>query len=156
MAFRLSERSIARLEGVHPDLVKVVKRAILLTEVDFGVSEGVRTEKRQRRLLEAGATTTMNSRHLTGHAVDLVAYVGSRVAWDWPLYYRIADAMKRAAGELNINLEWGGAWERKLTDFPSAEDASNDYIDERRLQGRKPFLDGPHFQLSWDDYPEGD
>lgn len=130
MTFRLSKRSLHRLEGVHQDLVDVVHMAIGRTVVDFGVSEGVRTLKRQEKLVAAGASTTMNSRHLTGHAVDLVAYIGSRVAWDWPLYDKIAFAMKAAAGEIGIHIEWGGEW--------------------------TTFRDGPHFQLPWDEYPKGD
>ena len=127
MTFSLSKRSLARLEGVHPDLVSVVKLAIEATEIDFGVSEGLRTEKRQRKLVASGASTTMRSRHLTGHAVDLVAYIGSRIAWDWPLYYKIADAMKQAADDAGVPIEWGGDW--------------------------KSFKDGPHFQLPWKEYP---
>ena len=127
MTFSLSKRSLARLDGVHPDLVSVVSLAIELTEIDFGVSEGLRTEKRQRKLVASGASTTMRSRHLTGHAVDLVAYIGSRIAWDWPLYYKIADAMKQAADDAGVPIEWGGDW--------------------------KSFKDGPHFQLPWKDYP---
>jgi peptidoglycan L-alanyl-D-glutamate endopeptidase CwlK len=125
--FKLSRRSRQRLEGVHPDLVRVVERAIQITTVDFSVSEGLRTRDRQQQLFKAGATTTTNSRHLTGHAVDLVAWMGSEVRWDWPLYHRIADAMKRAAAELQIPLEWGGDW--------------------------RTFKDGPHFQLPWAAYP---
>lgn len=125
--FNLSNRSLKNLEGVHKDLVAVVMRAIEITEVDFGVIEGVRTLSKQRKLYEQGATTTMNSRHLTGHAVDLVAYVGRNVRWDWPLYHKIADAMKRAAFEVGVEIEWGGDW--------------------------KSFKDGPHFQLSWKGYP---
>lgn len=125
--FNLSNRSLKNLEGVHKDLVAVVMRAIEITEVDFGVTEGVRTLSKQRKLYEQGATTTMNSRHLTGHAVDLVAYVGRNVRWDWPLYHKIADAMKRAAFEVGVEIEWGGDW--------------------------KSFKDGPHFQLSWKGYP---
>ena len=117
-----------KLEGVHPDLVKVVIRALELSEVDFGVLEGLRTLKRQRQLLEAGASSTMNSRHLTGHAVDLGAYVGSNLRWDWPLYYKIYAAMKKAACELGVSIFWGGHW-------------------------RDP-KDGPHFQLTWKRYPK--
>ena len=129
MTYRLSKRSLARLKGVHPDLVTIVERAIEITEVDFGVSEGLRTPARQRKLVASGASTTMRSRHLTGHAVDLVAYVGPRIAWDWPLYYKIADAMKRASTNYfpAIPIEWGGDW--------------------------KSFKDGPHFQLPWKKYP---
>jgi len=127
MTFRLSQKSIDRLSGVHPDLVAVVKRALEITEVDFAVLEGVRSRVRQEQLFKQKATKTMNSRHLTGHAVDLGAYVGGSIRWDWPLYYQIADAMKAAAAELEIPLTWGGDW--------------------------KTFPDGPHFELPWADYP---
>lgn len=136
MAYHLSRRSLSRLGGVHPDLVAVVKRAIEITEIDFGVGEGLRSLEKQKALVEAGASKTMNSRHLTGHAVDLVAYVGSEVRWDWPLYRKIADAMNEAADELDINIVWGGDW-----------DDDGDESDEKGLR------DGPHFQLDWKDYP---
>ncbi len=126
--FRLGKRSKERLVGVHPDLVRVVELAIKETTVDFTVLEGMRTKERQVELFAAGASKTMNSRHLTGHAVDLGAYVAGGVRWDWPLYDMIAEAMKEAADELNIPLIWGGDW--------------------------TSFRDGPHFQLSWKDYPK--
>ena len=126
--FKLGVRSKLRLRGVHPDLVRVVKRAIEITEVDFTVLEGLRTKDRQRTLFAQGATKTMNSRHLTGHAVDLGAWVGGTVRWDWPLYDKIEVAMKQAAKELNVPLEWGGDW--------------------------KSFKDGPHYQLPWAQYPK--
>lgn len=135
MSYKLSERSLRRLDGVHPDLVRVVMRAITTTSVDFGVTEGVRSKDRQKVLFEAGASKTMNSRHLTGHAVDLVAYVGNEVRWDWPLYYKIADAMFAAAVEENVTIRWGGDW-----------DSDGDYEDET-------WRDGPHFELSRKVYP---
>ena len=110
MGYSLGSRSKKRLEGVHPDLVRVVERAIELTEVDFTVLEGMRTVARQKKLVAKGASTTMNSRHLTGHAVDIGAWVGGTVRWDWQLYYKLADAMKQAAGELKIDMDWGGDW----------------------------------------------
>ena len=124
--FKLSQKSLDRLSGVHPELVAVVKRAIEITEVDFAVLEGVRSKARQEQLIKAGASQTMRSRHLTGHAVDLGAYVGGSVRWDWPLYDKIALAMKAAALELQVAIEWGGDWKMK---------------------------DGPHWQLPWKDYP---
>ena len=127
MTFVLSKRSLAKLEGVHPDLVRVVKRAIELSEIDFCVTEGVRTLERQAQLLKAGASRTMKSRHLTGHAVDLAAMMGGEIRWDWPLYSKLALAMKKSANELDVPLEWGGDW--------------------------KAFKDGPHFQLPWKEYP---
>lgn len=125
--FKLSRRSLERLQGVNPDLVKVVLLAIQLTEVDFGITEGVRTIEKQREYYAKGASKTMNSRHLTGHAVDLAAYIGAEVRWDWPLYHKLADAMKRAANSLNVPIVWGGDW--------------------------KSFKDGPHFELDRKVYP---
>lgn len=127
MTFKLGPRSVARLKGVHPDLVKVVERAIQLSTVDFTVLEGLRTIERQKALVDAGSSQTMNSRHLDGHAVDLGAWVDGQVDWSWPLYSRIADAMKRAAKEVGVPIEWGGDWTK--------------------------FKDGPHFQLPWKEYP---
>lgn len=125
--FKLSQRSKDRLQGVHPDLVKVVEHAIEISTVDFAVLEGLRTPERQKVLMEAGASQTLNSRHITGHAVDLGAWVDGEVRWDWPLYHQIAKAMKAAAAELNIPIEWGGDWSR--------------------------FADGPHWQLPRKEYP---
>jgi peptidoglycan L-alanyl-D-glutamate endopeptidase CwlK len=127
MTFKLGVRSRSKLTGVHPDLVRVLERAIQLTQIDFTVTEGVRTKDRQAELLKSGATTTMNSRHLTGHAVDVAALVGNQVRWDWPLYHKIAGAMKQAASELKIPIVWGGDW--------------------------KSFPDGPHFELDRKHYP---
>lgn len=127
MAYKLGLKSKLRLRGVHPDLVRVVSRAIELTPVDFTVLEGLRSTIRQVKLLKSGASKTMKSRHLTGHAVDLGALVDGSVRWDWPLYYKLAEAMKTAALELLIPVEWGGDWDT--------------------------FKDGPHFQLPWKEYP---
>jgi len=126
VTFALSRRSRDRLIGVHPDLVRVVEGAIAVTTVDFMVLEGLRTKERQEELVKAGASLTTNSRHLTGHAVDLGAVVGGHLRWDWPLYHQIAKAMKDSAADLEVPLEWGGDW-RKLKD-------------------------GPHFQLPWKAY----
>lgn len=127
--YKLSQTSLNRLAPLHPDLVKVVKRAIQLSEVDFTVGEGMRTMARQRELVKQGASTTLNSRHLTGHAVDLIALdANGKVSWDWPLYYKIADAMKQAAKDVGVPIEWGGDW--------------------------RTFKDGPHYQLPWSKYPK--
>ena len=123
----LDDRSRKRLEGVHPDLVAVVLGTAQITEVDFIVTEGLRTKERQEQLVRAGASKTLKSRHLTGHAVDLAAKVGNEVRWDWPLYHKLASAMKDSAATLGIEIEWGGDW--------------------------KSFPDGPHFQLPWAIYP---
>lgn len=122
----LGSRSVMRLKGVHPDLVKVVQHAIEISEVDFTVLEGLRSIERQQALVKAGASQTLKSRHLTGHAVDLGAWVDDQVDWSWPLYTKIAKAMEAAAAECNIPIEWGGNWKMR---------------------------DGPHFQLPWKEYP---
>ena len=124
MPYKLSLRSKQKLSGVHPDLVDVVQRAIEITEQDFSVLEGLRSIERQKELYKSGKSKTMNSRHLTGHAVDLAPYP---LSWDWEYFYPIADAMNEAAKELGVDVEWGGDW--------------------------KSFPDGPHFQLSWETYP---
>ena len=121
MSFQLSDKSLRRLDGVHPSLVSVVKRAIELTPVDFVVIEGLRTKERQAYLLDAGKSRTMNSYHLTGHAVDIAPIVDGKVSWEWKHYYPLADAMMQAAKELNVKIEWGGRW--------------------------KTFPDGPHWQI---------
>lgn len=109
--FKLSQRSENNLKGVNPQLVDVVRRALELSSVDFGITEGLRTQERQKQLYAEGKSQTMNSRHLTGEAVDVVAYVGGTVSWDFQLYRRIAEAFKQAAQELNTSVEWGGGME---------------------------------------------
>lgn len=127
MTYRLSQRSRTRMRGVHPDLIAVVEAAILRTEVDFMITEGLRNPVRQASLVKAGASRTLKSRHLTGHAVDVAALVDGQVRWDWPLYGRIAEAFKTAARDLGISLTWGGDWTR--------------------------LRDGPHFELDRRVYP---
>ncbi|WP_312781989.1 M15 family metallopeptidase [Brevundimonas sp.] len=125
--FRFSARSKRNLEGVHPDLVAVVTRALELSPLDFVVTEGLRTVTRQKQLFAAGASRTMNSRHLTGHAVDVAALVDGQVRWDWPLYAQVAAAFKQAALEKRVALIWGGDW--------------------------TSLRDGPHFELDRKAYP---
>ena len=115
MAFKLSKRSLARLEGVNPKLVTVVKTAITISKIDFGVICGLRTIEEQRELVAKGASQTMKSKHIDGNAVDLMAYIGSRGSWEMNLYDDIADAMKIAADEHNIQIRWGAAWH--ITDY---------------------------------------
>ena len=130
---KLDNRAEKNLVGVHPDLIKVVRRAAELTAVDFTVTEGVRTLERQKQLVAKGASQTLRSRHIPGgtppraHAVDLAAKVGGPIRWDWPLYERLSVAMKQAANDVGVPIEWGGDW--------------------------TSFKDGPHFQLPWSKYP---
>lgn len=124
---QLSPRSEKNLHGVHPKLVAVVRLAATISEIDFIVTEGVRALERQKELYAKGASTTMNSKHLTGHAVDLAALIGNEVRWDWPLYGKLAAAMKQAAAELGVTITWGGDW--------------------------VTFKDGPHFEIDPRAYP---
>jgi peptidoglycan LD-endopeptidase CwlK len=124
MSFVLGPTSRERLKGIHPDLVSVVERAIEITEADFTVLEGLRTLERQKTLYATGKSKTLNSRHITGHAVDIAPYP---ISWDWKDYPPIEDAMKQAAKELNVDIEWGGDWQT--------------------------FPDAPHWQLTRRSYP---
>ena len=149
MAYKLSTRSQERLMGVEPELKEVVYEAIKVTKIDFGVIEGLRTEEKQKQLVESGASQTMKSKHLEGRAVDLMAYIGGRGSWELNVYDEIADAMKEAAVKVDVAVRWGAAW--TVTDIRewegTMEDAMNSYIDTRRSQGRRPVIDAPHFEL---------
>jgi peptidoglycan L-alanyl-D-glutamate endopeptidase CwlK len=148
--FALSERSKKRLEGVDRNLVDVVKLAIEYTKIDFGVTQGLRTPEEQKKLVESGASQTMNSKHITGKAVDLAAYIDGRLSWEHNLYDDIADAMKQAAIEKNVAIRWGAAW--NVPDIRmwrgTMEEAMMYYIDFCRRENKRPFIDAPHFELS--------
>ena len=150
MAFSLSSRSLAKLEGVKPELVEVVKRAIELTKTDFGVIYGMRTKEEQQKLFDSGKSQTLKSKHLTGDAVDLMAYVDGKASWELNLYDDLADAMKWAATEKGVKIRWGAAW--TVPDIAAwdgtMEAAMMSYIDTRRAESRRPFIDGPHFELN--------
>ena len=150
MTFKLSERSLGKLEGVNDNMKLVVMKAITLTKIDFGVICGLRTQEEQEELVAKGASKTMRSRHLTGDAVDLMCYLGSRGSWELNLYDDVADAMKQAAQDEGVGIRWGAAWQ--IPDIRewdgTMEEAMNAYVDLRRSEGRRPFIDAPHFELS--------
>ena len=148
MSYKLGKRSLDRLIGVDERMVAVVKYAINVTKQDFSVICGLRTIEEQKALVAKGASQTMKSKHIDGLAVDLMAYVdGGR--WELNLYDEIADAMKTAAKDCGVKLRWGAAWH--IDDFGAyegtAEEAMNEYVDLRRSQGRRPFIDAPHFEI---------
>ena len=149
MTYKLSTKSQERLIGVEPELKEIVYEAIKVTKVDFGVIEGLRTEEKQKQLVESGASQPMKSKHLEGRAVDLMASIGGRGSWELSVYDEIADAMKEAAIKVDVAVRWGAAW--TVTDIRewegTMEEAMNSYIDTRRGQGRRPFIDAPHFEL---------
>lgn len=152
--YKLGNKSKSELNGVHADLVRVVERAIVLTVQDFAVHDGIRTLAEQQKLVASGASQTLDSRHITGHAVDLVPVINGKLRWEWPPIYQIADAVRLAARELGVPIRWGGCWDVLLTDSDdSPEDLVQDYTARRRQAGKKAFIDGPHFELPKDKYP---
>lgn len=126
MPYAFGSRSLTRMKGIHPDLRKVMDRAIAITDMDFTVLEGLRTLAQQRRYYTTGKSKTMRSRHLTGHAIDIAPMVDGKVTWDWAVYDRLAPIIKKAAQDVGVKIEWGGDWK---------------------------WRDGPHWQLPWRDYP---
>jgi peptidoglycan L-alanyl-D-glutamate endopeptidase CwlK len=149
MSYKLGKNSLAKLEGVDGRMVAVVKYAINVTKQDFSVTCGLRTIEEQRKLVAKGASKTMKRKHLDGLAVDLMAYINGRGSWELNLYDDLADAMSEAADLVGCRVRWGAAWHiDNLGDWDgSAEEAMNAYIDLRRSEGRRPFIDGPHFEL---------
>jgi hypothetical protein len=132
MTAKFNTTSEKRLTGVHPHLVSVARRALEISEVAFQVTCGPRTLSEQKRLVKLGASRTLKSRHIPApndlaHAIDVVAVVAGKISWAEPLYHTIADAMKTAAREMGLLIEWGGDW--------------------------RGFFDGVHFQLPWAEYP---
>ena len=130
MTRRYSNRSLKNLKGIHPDLRRVIDRALQESPLDFIVIEGLRSEERQRELVASGASQTMNSRHLTGHAVDLLPIGPNGAEFAWPLYNKLGPSVERAAEAEGVAITWGGRWKR--------------------------FKDGPHFELDRDIYPARD
>jgi len=154
MSFKLSRRSLDRLEGIDEGLQAVVKMAITMTKTDFGVVQGMRTIEQQKELVAKGASQTMKSKHLEGKAFDIMAYINGRASWELSVYDDLADAIKEAATQLGVPICWGAAWGTPDMPYPmdirkwegTMEEAMNAYIDLRRSQGRRPFIDGPHFE----------
>ena len=149
MAFKLSSRSLGRLDGVDEKLSNVVKKAIGYSTVDFGVIQGLRSVEEQKELVARGLSKTMKSKHLEGRAVDLMAYLNGRACWEINVYDEIADAMKQAAIDEDVHIRWGAAW--TVSDIRSwegtMEEAMLHYVDIRRGQNKRPFIDGPDFEL---------
>lgn len=147
--YKLSNKSLEKLKGVHPKLVQVVKRAIEITDKDFSVTYGIRTKEAQHKLVLSGKSQTLNSKHLVqsdgyGHAVDLAPYP---LNWDLDSFYPIAEAMQKASKELNIPIRWGGAWVTLTKTDKSPYSLIQAYSKKRKKQGRKVFIDAPHFEL---------
>lgn len=148
MTFAFGKKSVAKFDGVHPDLVRVARRAIEITEVDFGAYDGVRTVAEQAEYVRNGTSWTMNGAHILGLALDLVPFVGGKFVWDWEACYKVAAAMQKAAIELNTPIIWGGVWDKRLNDLSqSLESETKSYAQRRKKLGKRVFLDAPHFEL---------
>lgn len=152
MHYAFGKKSKSLIRGLHPDLVMVAERAISISKIDFSVVEGMRTLARQNELFKTGASKTMDSRHLTGHAIDVAPYVGGSIRWDWPLFYRLAEVFKLAASQFDIQIVWGGVWDKRLNDLADPEEEVAEYVLRRKSMNRKAFIDGPHFELSREVY----
>lgn len=147
--FKLSERSLKALATTHANMQRVIKRAIQISPVDFTVIEGLRTREKQAEYVRRGASQTMNSKHLTGSAVDIVPYVGGKLDWDnWDNIYAMVAAVQKAAEELNVNIRWGGAWVRINGRAGTPKDWVESYKAAQRKIGKKAFMDGVHFELN--------
>ena len=148
--FELSPRSLKNLQGVDQRLVDIVHRAIQITSIDFAVIEGLRTPEKQLEYYKKGASQiAVGGTHVQGRAVDLMAYLDGRASWEIALYDNIADAMRVAAVYYDVGLRWCAAWHiDDIRDWNGTmEQAMNAYVDLRRSQGQRPFIDGPHFEL---------
>lgn len=159
MAFALDQHSAQNLVGIHPDLVRVVKDCAQNGAMPFlfGVSQGLRTLTQQRQDVANGKSQTMRSRHLDGHACDLVVLNNMVPSWAWPQYYVLADQMRAAAMRCNIPLTWGGCWDTPVAQW--TEDAAHEsagYILRSKAHGGHGWIDGPHFELPWSAYPAGE
>lgn len=149
MGYKLSVRSAEKLAGLDEQLVAVVQNAIIITRHDFGVSCGMRTMEEQQDLFRRGLTQTMDSRHLTGDAVDLYPYHKGRAVYDWPAVFMVADAIIGSAIQLDVPIRWGGAWDAhdvRQSDL-SAEMLNARYIEKKVTEGKRAFPDGPHFEI---------
>ena len=151
---RLGRRSRDELKGVHPDIVGVVEESIMLMPqgYDFGVHDGIRTLAEQREYLRRGVSRTMNSKHLPqadgyGHAVDLVPYIMGRFRWEWEPIYVIAAVVRSVAESRNVRIRWGGFWDELTGTTEDPKVLVRQYVDQCRKEGRKAFIDGPHYEL---------
>lgn len=142
-----SSRCELRLAGVHPDLVRVARNAAA-GGARFRVTEGLRSPERQRQLVADGKSQTLDSRHLTGHAVDVVPLDNTgQVSWAWTLFFPLADAFRAASIAEGVPIVWGGAWGQLMGDYANAKAGQAAYVARMKEAGRRPFLDGPHFEL---------
>lgn len=149
MSYNFGKSSLAKLQGVHPDLVRVMKLAITKSSQDFSIVECLRTLERQKELLAKKLTQTLKSNHIKqqdgyGHAVDVAPFP---LSWNLEKFYPIVEAVRASAKELGVKVRWGGCWKVLNDTTKSPKDLVNEYVAERKKLGKKAFIDGPHFEL---------
>lgn len=147
--FRFGDKSWEELRGIDPRLQMLSLHALSTTKQDFTVFDGLRTKEEQEELVKKGASTTLNSKHLVGEAVDLVPYVAGKLRWEWEPIFMVARAMYRASQGLGIPIRWGGVWDREFTslDYSRIEQEVEQYIARRQAVGKRVFVDGVHYEL---------
>lgn len=148
----LDEVSVRRMQGVHPDLVKVADYAAGVSSVQFVITQGLRSKEEQERLVAEGKSKTMNSRHLTGHALDVAAKVNKQISWDMAHYFKIAEAFRDAGKALNVPIRWGACWQ-VINDLPDLRKANAEYVAKCKRDNVKPLIDAVHFELPKASYP---
>lgn len=145
---KLSQTSYNNLRGVNSKLIKLAETAIVHTPIDFRVTDGLRSLSEQKHLVAIGASKTLDSKHLTGNAIDIVPWEGGKPRWEWPLIYTLAEHIRSVAQELNVRLIWGALWDVPFTGtVKKPQDLVEDYVQRRRQAGKRVFLDGPHYEL---------
>ncbi len=152
--FQFGSKSESELQGVHPDLVKVNRRAIEITAQDYSVFDGLRTDAEQAEYVRTGVSKTLKSKHLPqddgfGHATDNVPYINGKLRWELRPCVLVAEAMHEAAEELDVDIRWGAVWDKPLRELNRAEllDEVERYKERRRARGKRAFIDAPHFEL---------
>ena len=147
MSYVLGNKSLSELEGVDPGLVATVHRAIQITPVDFSVHDGIRTLEEQQEYVDTGVSETLQSKHLDGLAVDLVPYINGKLRWELDPIYQIAEAVRESARKVGVRIRWGGCWEELTNNNAYPRVLVDEYILMRQSMGKRPFVDGPHFEL---------
>ena len=153
--FTFGPKSEKELVGVYPGLVRVARRALELSPVDFAVHDGIRTIEEQKHYVSIGTSKTMKSKHLIGQAVDLVPYFGGKLQWNWQAIYKIAAAVKQASDETGAHIRWGCVWDREMSELAKGVDDPEKLPEALKNEGLKynvrhagiDFPDGPHFEI---------
>ncbi|NBT57503.1 M15 family peptidase [bacterium] len=148
----LSFHNRVKLAFVHPELVRVFDEAVNFYSKKIRIIEGLRSVQRQNQLYLQGKTKTLDSRHLTGHALDLVTQDNGNILWDEPNAIQLAAAIRASAIKCGVPIRWGGCWQ-EINTVVNLKQAATDYVARLKAQKRKPLIDMVHFELPKDRYP---